>query len=83
MSVRGIASVGVFLCAAMMSFAIYLGVVEHVYAPLTVRAATLVSQSGRRQSICVATQHPRNTSTTDATTTTVEACRTAQALAAK
>jgi hypothetical protein len=82
MSVRAIASVGVVLCAVMTSFAIYLGVIEHVYAPLTVRAATLVSQSGR-QSICIATQHPRNTSTTDVTKTTAEACRTAQALAAK
>jgi hypothetical protein len=80
MSVRAIASVGVFLCVAMTSFSIYLGVVEHAYSPPAIRTATLVSMHGRT-SICVATQRELDTSTTtDVKRTTVESCGDIEAL---
>ncbi len=80
MSVRAIASVGVMLCAAVTSFSIYLGVIEHAYSPAHIRVVTLVSERGRN-STCVSTQRQRNTSTTDVTKTKVGPCAQAQAQA--
>ncbi len=80
MSVRALASVGVILCVAMTSFSIYLGVIEHAYSPATLRTATLVSQAGRRETICLSTQHQSTATTTPKAKVTVESCSDAQAL---
>jgi hypothetical protein len=51
MSIRVIATVGVMLCIAVTTFAIYLGVVERVYVP--VRGVNVgTSQSTDRARIC-------------------------------
>lgn len=63
MRIRAIASVGVMLCVAMTSFSIYLGVIEHVYAPPELRAQTLVTVNGK-QVICLGGQASHNTTTT-------------------
>ena len=66
MSTRVIASIGVVLCAAMTSFSIYLGVIEHVYIHRTVPAHVLSSPQGRLL-FCEEVQHQNNTTTTNGT----------------
>ena len=47
MSIRVIASVGVMLSVAMTSFSIYLGVIEHSYAPVQTSRYSIPSLKGR------------------------------------
>ncbi|HEV3211903.1 MAG TPA: hypothetical protein VGZ03_00765 [Acidimicrobiales bacterium] len=63
MSTRWIASVGVVLCAAMTSFSIYLGVVEHVYTPKAIGLHADAALDGRHF-ICEKIQRWDNTTTT-------------------
>jgi len=63
MSTRVIASVGVILCAAMTSFSIYLGAVEHVYTQKAPSASALSSLT-TRQLVCERFQRTHNTTTT-------------------
>ena len=67
MSTRAIASVGVVLCAAMTSFSIYLGVVEHIYTPKISSHVEghILSSSNGRHFICEKIQRPDNTTTTN------------------
>jgi len=52
MSTRVLASIGVALCMAMTSFSIYLGVIEHIYAPRHTYQYVLQTNFGT-QEICV------------------------------
>lgn len=53
MSTRVLASIGVALCVLMTSFSIYLGVIEHIYAPTSrVHSFLLETPIGARK-ICV------------------------------
>lgn len=63
-----IASVGVVLCLAMTSFAIYLGIAEHVYAPHASYApAALVFYTPNGRSETCARSSKVTTTTSDVT----------------
>jgi hypothetical protein len=69
MSTRVIASIGVVLCAAMTSFSIYLGVIEHIYTPTPKDSPRLsghvISSPDGRHFICESVQRSDNTTTTN------------------
>jgi hypothetical protein len=71
MPTRVIASIGVVLCAAMTSFSIYLGVIEHIYAPSRTRAIPIATEGRQldvgRAVVCLTVQPPHNTTTTSRT----------------
>ena len=83
MSIRAIASVGVMLCIAVTSLSIYLGVVEHVYAPREARSFApgtmhqiLISGLGDRAPVCEALRNTSSTSSgSPGGTTVVTSCK--------
>jgi hypothetical protein len=63
MSTRWIAGIGLVLCAAMTTFSIYLGAVEHVYRPKPPRVHALNSVPPRDLSCQVVHFRPTTTTT--------------------